>query len=111
MLNSLECGTVLEAAHCILLAASDSHSSSDSNSYSDAAINVTKLSNTFSLEKAYMMLLDREESSFSHENIIKDICAVMSQLRDKYSVCAKLIEHTSKLQESMQEHKTRFNLL
>ena len=43
--------------------------------------------------QAYLSLLNRNESSFSHEEIMKDICCLVHRVRDKYSVCAALLDH------------------
>lgn len=99
MLQSVECSTVLEAAHCMLLTLVDSNSSTDlmacTNNFIDDAI------------YAYLSLLNRNESSYSHEDIMKDICCLLNRVRDKYSVCAALIDHISKVST----HENRMYIL
>jgi len=89
MLQSVDCATVLEAAHCMLLILSDSNSSTElmacTNNYIDKAID------------AYLDLLGRNESAYSHQDIMKDVCCLLNRVRDKYSVSANLIEHVPQL--------------
>jgi len=89
MLQSVECATVLETAHCILLTAIDSSMTSDltacTNNLIDDATN------------AYLGLLHREESSFFYDDLMKDVCAVLNTVRDKYTVCVRLVEHIMKV--------------
>ena len=93
MLQSVECATVLETAHCILLTAMDSSMTSDltacTNNLIDDATN------------AYLGLLYREESSFFYDDLMKDICSVLNTVRDKYTVCVKLVEHILKVSDNV----------
>ncbi|KAF0974232.1 hypothetical protein FDP41_006842 [Naegleria fowleri] len=93
MLQSVECATVLETAHCILLTAIDSSMPSDltacTNNLIDDAIT------------AYLGLLYREESSFFYDDLMKDVCSVLNTVRDKYTVSVKLVEHIMKVGDAV----------
>ncbi|KAL9656750.1 hypothetical protein ABK040_003017 [Willaertia magna] len=89
MLQSIECATVLETCHCILLIALNSNMTTEltacTNNLIDEAIN------------AYLELLNREESSFFYDDLMKDICCVLNTVRDKYTICIRLFENIMKV--------------
>jgi hypothetical protein len=46
------------------------------------------------------MLLERKECEKIYEFLMKDICCVLNSLRDKYSICSKLIENIIFIEKS-----------
>jgi hypothetical protein len=76
MLYNVHSKIVLETCFCILMR-------SDSLNDINYAIN------------GLMSILERSESSYSRENIIRDILSCVHHIRDKYTICTKLMEHVS----------------
>lgn len=75
MLNSIDIETVLESVNCILIL-------KDSNDYSVNAL---------------MNILERD--TLMKQDIMKDIICCLDSIRDKYTICSKLIEHISSIQD------------
>ncbi|KAL0484921.1 hypothetical protein AKO1_011789 [Acrasis kona] len=107
MLQSLECATILETSHCMLLLHVDGSSANDltacHNRYIDESV------------AAYISLLERTETSISHSNILKDICSVVNSTRTKYNSCARLMENATKLTNNDEDRiyvlNTVFNIV
>jgi hypothetical protein len=89
MLNSIDSSIVIKASYCILLTAIDKQSSSEITSCTNNDINYAI--------NALITVLERTESGYSRDDIMKDIISILNSVRDKYSICAKLMEHVSSI--------------